>query len=376
MRIAVFVIIFVFVFSVLSPIELRAQVSPLCVYSRSESTAQDLKLTGSFNYVNDPDKNKPADTVGNIELNFDHFSDAPSLGFLIDANAKADLKKNKLSYEAKGRANMRSYWGNSDAFGNWELGTGTKPGPQEVINFEVKARVGLGYGRFRDVTPYSKALRIQTRLIEMRSLTKPLLPDALQALSDLIARQGELPDTAALVQSIAEIIETTKQLQKTPLGAIELLRIEEILLEKGDSKRCGWDVSVGVSYPLLDTARQTRELSLHTEFNYALAPAPRSQFTSQIGMDAQLDFLDEHVLMAEAKYLYRFSDKVDSQISYNFQSAKIRTSAPFETQNITLGINFQFEANLNLTAKLYLTHNTGFEEWAQRLTVTWNYDFF
>ncbi len=360
----------------MAPSVIWAQVSPLCVYSRSESTAQDLKLTGSFNYVNDPDKNKPADTVGNLELNFDHFADAPSLGFLVDANAKADLKKNILSYEAKGRANMRSYLGNSDAFGNWELGAGTKPGPQSVINFEVKARIGLGYGRFRDVTPYSKALRIQTRLIEMRSLSRPLAPESLQTLSDLIARQGEFADTAALVQGIAEVIEKTDQLKKKPLGAIELLRIEEILLEKGDSKRCGWDVSMGVSYPLVDTGRQTRELSLHTEFNYALAPAPRSQFTSQIGMDAQLDFLEEHVLIAEAKYMYRFSDRIDSQVSYNFQSTKIRTSVPFETQSITLGVNFQFQANLNLTAKLYLTHNTGFEEWAQRLTVTWNYDFF
>jgi opacity protein-like surface antigen len=352
-----------------------AQLTPLCVYSRSESIFQDLKLSGSYNYVNDPDKNRPANNVGNLTLSFDHFSDAPSLGFLVDANAKADLKQNKLAYEAKGRVNVRSYWGKSDAFGNGEIEVGTIPTAQGVINLGVKARAGLGYGRFRDVTPYSKALRIQTQLIEMKSLNQPLPAKILQLLSDLIARVGEFVDTALLVQKLAEILEHTESLVKKPLGAIELLRIEEILKE-GDNKRCGWDVNAGVSYQLVDTGGQPRELFLHTEFNYALAPAPRSQFTSKIGIDAQLDFLEEHVLIAEANYSYRFSDRMDSQVKYKFQSNKVRKSASFETQSIFIGANFQAQANLNLTVQLYLTHNTGFEEWAQQLTVTWNYDFF
>jgi hypothetical protein len=352
-----------------------AQISPLCVYTSAESTFQDMTLSGNYNYFNDQSTKGRVDSSGNLTLSFERITDAPSLGFLIDGNAKLSLDQEALSYEVKSKANMRSYWGGSDLFGNGEVETGTVP-TAEGVNWGAKARLGVGYGRFRDVTSYSKALRIQTRLIEMKNLLAPLSPEGLYELTGRITQRHEYSDMAALVQQIAELLEQVGKLQRKPLGAVELLRIEEILADKSDNKLCGWDVRVGVGYQLLGPSGQSQNLFLHTEFQYALAPAPRSQFISSIEFDSQLDFMEEHTLSAKANYTYRWGEQIDSNVAYKFQRNKLKKSSPFEMQSLAIRMNFQFQANLNLAIQLHLNHSTGYEEWAQQLLVTMNYDLF
>lgn len=367
------IVFFVSIIWAMAVVPAHGQLVPLCVYTTTQSTFQDLTLSGNYNYSKDQFKNRPALNSGSATLSFKHVSDAPSLGFLIDGSAKLSLENNVPTYEVNSRANMRSYWDQSDLFSDWGLEGETVPTAQG-INWGARALVGLGYGRFKDVTPYSKALKIQTQLIEMKSLPKPLSPETIQSLTKLIVKRGEFPDVPTLVQKLAEVVEQSDPMQKK-LGALELLRIEEIITGK-DNKLCGWDVSVGAGYELLDPSGGPRDFFLHTSFNYALAPAPRSQFVSKVSFDSQLDFFDEHLLGAEANYSYRFSDRIDALVKYKFQSNKLRKSSAFETQSIFVGVTFQVQANLNFQVQLYLTHNSGYEEWAQQLIVTASYDFF
>jgi hypothetical protein len=269
--------------------------------------------------------------------------------------------------------NLRAYLEQTNLFGfvGFEA-----QGATAFLSPGLRVSAGLGYGRFKDVTALSKALKIQERLLNLKALSAPLPAAVLFELADTIGRRLEFPDVASLVQRLEEIIEATDFVPQGQLGAVALLRIEEILNETADEKLCGWELRVGMGYELLDPHGGTRDWLTLASFEYALAPAPRSQFKSSLRFSSSLALLEDYVLIAQAHYGFRISESIDSQASYNFVRTQLKDRTPLDIQSLDLRLTFQVQANLNLAVQLEFTLASDFEEWTQGLTITANYDLF
>jgi hypothetical protein len=352
----------------------QPRIGPLCGYTPPRSEFRDLKLSANYRYYNDQFKDD-RDNVnsGSLRASFARFLDAPSFGLSQQANLKLDMTKEAFNYQAEGSVNWRAYVEQTNFFGFAGM---ESQGATVFKNPGVRASAGVGYGRFKDVTALSKALKIQERLVGLKALSAPLPADALFELADTIGRRLEFSDVASLVQRLEEVIEASGFVPQGQLGAIALLRIEEIVNETADEKLCGWELRLGGGYELLDPQGGNRDWLTLASFEYALAPAPRSQFKSSFRFSSSLALLEDYVLVAQASYSFRISETIDTQTSYNFVRTKPNMRSPLDIQSIDLRLTFQVQANLNLALQLEFTLASDFEEWTQGLTITANYDLF
>lgn len=352
----------------------QPRVGPLCGYTPPKSEFRDLKLSANYRYYNDQFKDD-RDNVssGSLRASFSRLLDAPIFGISQQANVKLDLTREQLSYQADGAMNVRAYLEQTNFFGF--VGAESQ-GATTLVSPGLRVSAGVGYGRFKDVTALSKALKIQERLLGLKAISAPFPAPVIFELADAIGRRGEFPDLASLVQTLEEIIEASGFVPQGQLGAVALLRIEEIITETADEKLCGWELRVGVGYELLDPQGGARDWLTLASFEYALAPAPRSQFKSSLRFSSSLTLLEDYVLIAQANYAFRISETIDAQASYNFVRTQLKDRAPLDIQSIDLRLTFQVQANLNLALQLEFTLASDFEEWTQGLTVTANYDLF
>ncbi|MCS6903071.1 MAG: DUF481 domain-containing protein [Candidatus Bipolaricaulota bacterium] len=369
------IIVLALAFWTAPPIWAQRGIGPLCGYTPPISEFQDLKLSGNYRYYNDPfTDNRSNDSSGSLRASFSRFFDAPTYGISQQAMARVDLDRGSVVYQADAALNLRGYLPETNFFGFTGIeGQGTSALPMPGL----KISAGGGYGRFKDVTPLAKALKIQERLLELKAIRSPLPPTAIFEIADTIGRRREFPDLAALVQNLEEIIERSGLVpQGQQLGAVALLRIEEILNETADEKLCGWEVRLGVGYELLDPTDERRELLVLASFDYSLAPAPRSQFSSKLQLSSAFPLFDDYVLLAKINYLFRLTESIDTQITYSFIRTKPRALEALDLQGLDLRLVFQTQANLNLALQLETSWANDFEEWSQRLILTLNYDLF
>ncbi|MCX8103917.1 MAG: hypothetical protein N3E42_05750 [Candidatus Bipolaricaulota bacterium] len=352
----------------------QPRVGPLCGYTPPRSEFRDLKLAANYRYYNDQfADNRDNVNSGSLRASFSRLLDAPAFGISQQATVKLDLTRDTLSYQADGAMNFRAYFDHTNFFGF--VGAEAQ-GATTFISPGLRVSAGLGYGRFKDVTALSKALKIQERLLELKAISVPLPATVIFELADTIGRRREFPDVASLVQRLEEIIEATGFIPQGQLGAVALLRMEEILSETADEKLCGWELRVGGGYEVLDAQGGARDWLTLASFEYALAPAPRSQFKSSLRFSSSLALLEDYVLIAQASYSFRISETIDAQASYNFVRTQLKARSSLDIQGIDLRLTFQIQANLNLAVQLEFTLASDFEEWTQGVTITANYDLF
>lgn len=352
----------------------QPRLGPLCGYTPPRSEFRDLKLSANYRYYNDQfADNRDNVNSGSMRASFSRVLDAPNFGLSQHATLKLDLTKDAFTYQADGTLNLRAYIAQTNFFGF--IGVETQ-GATTFVSPGLRISAGLGYGRFKDVTALSKALKIQERLLEMKAISSSLPADVILELADTIGRRAEFPDLASLVQRLEEIIEATGFVLQEQLGAVELLRIEEILSETADEKLCGWELRLGMGYELLDPQGGMRDWLTLGAFEYALAPAPRSQFRSSLRFSSSLSLLEDYVLIAQALYSFRITESIDAQASYNFVRTQLKDRAPLDMQSLEVRLTFQVQANLNLAVQVEFTLASDFEEWTQGLTITANYDLF
>ncbi len=352
----------------------QPHIGPLCGYTPPRSEFRDLKLSANYRYYNDQfTDNHDNVNSGSLRASFSRLLDAPTFGLSQQANLKLDLTRDTLNYQADGATSLRAYFEQTNFFGF--VGAEVQ-GATAFINPGLRVSAGLGYGRFKDVTALSKALKIQERLLGLKAISAPLPATMILELADTIGRRAEFPDLASLVQRLEEIIEGSGVVSQGQLGAVALLRIEEIISETADEKLCGWELRVGVGYKLLDPQGGPRDWLTIASFEYALAPAPRSQFKSSLRFSSSLALLEDYALIAQANHAFRISETIDSQASYTFVRTQLKGRTPLDIQSLDLRVTFQVQANLNLAVQVEFTLASDFEEWTQGLTITANYDLF
>ncbi len=376
----------------------QAQPLSVCDYTPAQSLFLDVNMAGNIRAINNPGDGDPIfNGTGKVDL----FSllDIPIFGFTGEASLDLDLidsSRNNLNISP----NFKYFLGDSNDFFLFFGGPNVQGVSFDLSTFlddlNVSAPSGWGYGRFRDVTPFAKAIEIQNRLSRLGKLEQPFTPEVLERIAQLI--DDVRPDTplSQLVNELQGVIETaingpevrsngqvgpdqeTSSNDEEPirLGAVSLLAIEKILQDSASSKFCGWEVSAGIEVqPGLENLFNLFLFS----FKYAVAPASRSQLL----VDTRLSFSSNifskqrgtFFMDAQMTYNYRVTDSINAQGRYVFLRSSEQGNTPIDIQALSL----LFQMNLNSSVGIAIDTNwskaSGTPGWSRSINIDLNVGF-
>ncbi len=348
---------------------------PLCNYTPAESRYASLTASLNFRYFDDQYRDTPDVSSGTLTLNYTSLFDSADSGYDSRVDAKVSYNDGEVAYSGVGSGSYRMYLDPGDlfAFGSAVLYLSsdyTSPGLSVVS--------GTGYGRFRDVTPLAKAIKVSETLLEMGSLSAALDDETLLAIAQEIGKRAEYPDIKDLVHKVIELINATGLVatETGELGPVEALRIEEIIQAVGDLRLCGWDVRAGIGYEVLNPYGEPQEFLKFAGANYAIAPDIHSQFLARLDFTSPLMSFASYTLTVAADYTYRINSELTFAAGHTFLRTKPVGEEPMDVQVIDFKGIYTGGANWTLTAELAFRWETGFEEWTKEFTITVDYTIF
>jgi hypothetical protein len=349
---------------------------PLCSYTPPESRYGALDLGFSYRSFDDQYRDNRSNTIGgSFVLDFMNLFDSASYGYNARANARLSYNQGEMSYSGLGTGNYQLYWEKGDIFG---FGGAVLRLSSAYRAPGVNIITGSGYGRFRDVTPLAKAMRIGGMLLEMKSLKGPLPDEALLAIAQEIGRQVEYEKLEQLVQKVAELIEKTGLVAAGKLGAVELLRIEEAIKAAGDKRLCGWDIRAGLGYEVSDPLGGPPDFLTRAELNYATAPSLDSQLLAKLELNSSFEFMENYSISGLVSYSQRVSPTLSYTASYAFLRLQQPGAAPqpLDIHALELKLLFTGGAGWSLTADLSLQRASDYEDWVKEFSLSASYSVF
>jgi len=349
---------------------------PLCNYTPPESRFTTLGLSFDYRFFDDQYRdNRNNLTSGSFALGFINLFDSASYGYNISLDAKIGYNQGGLSYSGIGSGSYQMYLEEGDLFG---FGSAVLRASSAYENFGLNVITGSGYGRFRDVTPLAKAMKIGDLLLEMGSITGPLPDETLTAVAQEIGRRIEYEELEQLVSKVAELIEGTGLVtaEGGKLGAVELLRIAELIEAVGDKRLCGFDFRGGLGYEVIDPMGGPQDFLTFAGFNYAFASDPSTQFLVKLDFTSSFEIFENYSLSGLATYAYRVSPALSYTASYTFLRTKQPAEEPIDNHLLDLKALFHLGAGWSLTADFSLKWEKGYEEWTKEFSITANYNLF
>lgn len=336
----------------------------LCDYHAPQTSLANLKLAFSYHYFDDPATAGVEVDSGRIALDYSQLYDSPDFGFTLSGAGSLDLAGFAVAGGlGQGTGTFRYYlsdelpvfgFGGADA--SYALG---QAGPA------VNVSVGLGYGRFSDVTPLAKAVKIQNDLLQLGAISTPLSDATLMAVATEIGKKAEYAATKDLVAAVEQLIE--KETGGT-LDARAVITIEDDILATGDSVSCGWAVQAGLGYELIDPAGGTQDLILTLSGDAAFAVKPGSQFALHASLHGPFDIAAGNTLMVTASWTYPLKRDVDLIMNYQLQRVQ-QGGAVTDSQSATFSVAFNV-GGANVSLQLGLTKAAGAADWSKDFTVS------
>lgn len=353
----------------------RAVPVSLCDYTPPQSRFIDLQAVGDFQFETGAGRERPV-YDGQLRMDGVYLSDTQTAGVSIEGNLQFDLGDQSLN-EVRLAPSYRVFVPGNDVFAFLGMDVNEPLRPEGLAFQDSSVLFGLGYGRFREVTPLAQALQVQSQLLRLGKLLEPLPDVSINHLADLISRHDSAQPLTTLMSDIAATLRDSGWIVGDPLGAPSLLAIEGILMDNANSKFCGWETQLAFDLGI-DPGLQgmpVLDFRYSLAFRYALAPAPRSQFVLNTRWAFTQDLFRTFFLNATASYTYELSDFISISSRYAFSRSSTRAVTPLDVQ--TLNLSFGFERSAwSLLLNLELARSTGASDWSRSLELNGGYEFF
>ncbi len=337
----------------------------LCDYHAPQTSMSDLKLSLSYRYFDDPATAGVDINSGRVTADYRRLFDSADFGYTIAGTAELDLANFELAGGLwQGSGTLRYYlrddmpiFGFGGAETSFSLGQ-PKPG--------VNVSVGIGYGRFSDVTPLAKAFKIQKDLLALGAISKPLADDVLMSVATAIGKKVEYKTIKDLVAAVEQIIEKAAGVT---LDARALLTIEDDIRATGDEVSCGWAVQGGLGYELTDPYNDSHDVLVTASADAAFAPQPGAQLVFHAGFHGPFDIMAENTLTVNVSYDYALKEDVDLVFNYQFQRIQPRGGAPAESQSATCSVVFNL-GGADVSIQVGLSKTAGAVGWSKDVTIS------
>jgi len=341
---------------------------PLCEYRSPLTDLSDLSIAFSYQYHNDPYGLKAEDVnQGHFNVSYVRLYDTPEFGF--DLSLQSDMAISVLdvsTYTMTADGNYKRYFASEGDYFAFAGGSARSSSSYQALGLSVN--LGIGYGRFTDVTPLAKASRIDAYLVNRGTLTAHLHPVDLQALTahlhpvDLQALASEIGSIASydslagLLAAVQDIIEGSGYLKAGGLDALDISEITLLIEEEGFSRYCGWDIKAGIGYQLLDPSGGANDVLITGALNYAFTTTPKAQF-----------------LVQAASYDYLIADFLTAGASYRF-SRETWGGIPTDIHRICFDIALKPLTAADVGLSVILEHRPYYTEWSVDIALSISMD--
>jgi len=337
----------------------------LCDYRTP--TTEFLRGEVSFFYQHSDDPATPGIDTSTGWLAFDAQSlyDTASVGFTFEGSGQLRFHNLSLVRASVGAAGtLRQYVATPLAFftfGGFEAALDTAhPQPR------LEAQAGLGYGRFYDVTPLAKALRIEARLLARGAIPVSLPNAVVLAMAEAIDQPEEIVAPADRVAAVVRLIE--EELRRT-LDAASVLMVEEVIASVGQERFCGWTVQAGMAYEFLDPKGGPRDFLFSLSLDAALAPEPASQLLFKAKISGPPWITEQHTLTADVTFDHQLDGITRFTTRYTIRHDKPRGQVPAGVQSAVFQLGFDL-GWVGVSLEMEFSKVAEAPAWTQHIVIT------
>jgi hypothetical protein len=337
----------------------------LCEYYSPVTYLSDMRLSFAYRYFNDAATPDVDANFGRIMLDYDQLFDSPDFGFTMYGSAEVAIDGFvPVGWLGQGAGTFRYYLAEDTplfAFGGLDASLTTgQPQPG------VYVAVGIGYGRFTDVTPLAKAMTIEDELLDLGAFAGPLGDETLMNIASLIGREIEYDSIKDLAAEVETLIEDETSVQ---LDARALLTIEEVILATGDNRKCGWAIQGGLGYELVDPFGGVRTIVLSISGDAAYANGPKDQLLFHANFSGPFDLLNENMLTATASYEYALAEECTFRADYTLQRVQPLglTASTSHAAGLSLGFDL---GGADVAVQVSLTREAADPGWSVGVSIS------
>ncbi|EIJ43873.1 hypothetical protein BegalDRAFT_3047 [Beggiatoa alba B18LD] len=349
--------------SVASAIELTDYVTPDSFYQQSY-------LSGSFN-LNSGNQDQTSYN-GSFSGSYDMTYSTLPFVWDVAVDGRTDFERGgesdastDKSYDFFASTTADKYFNDNSllfGFGSADLGYRRLLGADEADDPYAKLGVGVGYGRIYNATPLAKAIRVVEDLVKYQVLSKEPSTKGYMELASVIDRESEFISKYSLkeykkywVEAMEDILRRDGVLKTESLGALGVIRIQEILFDERVNKReHGWVVRGGVGYIASNYDGSDSDPSLDVIFEYGLPIGlqwqliERAEYSTILGGDVGHRF--RNIL----SLTYEITDAIDWENEWELDYLKPTDTPPDNIISNTLASTLRYYLTNRLSADLTL----------------------
>jgi len=342
----------------------------LCNYTIPETTYQSLDLNFDYHFYDDPELSDAGDiNRGSAFGNYGFIYTHPDYSLNLASNASVSLSQDELTYDAVGEARYNAYLTETDLFGFGGFQTTLSSSFSE--NVGVKVLTGSGFGRFKNVTPLVKAVLIRN-MLQRRYVTDDVLPARLtRQIAQLIDKMGPEKSLDETVSDITDLLESDPDFEVEKLGAVEVLRVREIIQEGTDQRLCGWEIRAGLGYEAIDPQGEARDFLVDGAIRFARPFTTSSQLTLGLDFTSPFELTESYTINALASYTYQFNRNVDTKFQYSLLYKQ--GNALYYNHNYSATADIRIRRDLTSSVTVKLNDNSGYEEMTKEITIGLSY---
>jgi hypothetical protein len=202
----------------------------------------------------------------------------------------------------------------------------------EADDPRVDIELGVGYGRTINATVLKQAIRMNEDF-KKYDVIKGNMPDkALLELARVIDRESEFRSEYGSVEyrkfwyeEMERVVRESGVLTGENLGAIGIIRIQEVLDEPTAQRWHGWAVRGGVGYRVSDYDGESGDPSLSARFDWTRPANIRLQFTNNASFSTVLEDDPVYSFQEVFRVDYELSNRIDwynsFQLNYDIPTA-------------------------------------------------------
>ena len=331
----------------------------LCEYRSPMTSLADAGMSFSYRYYDDASTSAVDVNSGRIDLTYDQVFDSPDFGYSLGGTASLGVEQFVPSdWLGQASGTARWYLWEEEAvfvFGGVETSVATSQ-PQPG----VEVRVGVGLGRFTDVTPLAKAINIEEALLEDSAIFDGLPDDVLLSIASTIDRIDEYEEVKDLVTDVESLIEAVAGVE---LDARALLTVEDIIVSESEKRKCGWAVQAGIGYELIDPYGGAQNVVVAGSANAAFTTTPDDQLLFNASFSGPFDILDENTLAVRFSYESEVSE--DSTLVLDYVLQRVKPAGQPVTSSHVASLSIQFDIQgVDMGLEVALGKETGDPGWS------------
>jgi len=300
-------------------------------------------------------------------------------------------KETKYNYNADVEWQVKKYIRQTqDSFGSIKLHSGYF---KDCDRPPVDLTVGLGFGRFVNVTPLAKAVRVEDFLLNENLLYDDLPAETMIQFGQIIERKSEFENRYGSTykhhwyDEMAKLIRASGMLKAEEINAIGIIRMDEVLFrQKVRDRFYGWDATLGVKRELL-TCQKSQEAKSALSFgrNSLLASKTkaditiryshplgwRSQWNERFIINSPMDneFAKSYELTLHSDFTYEMTNHIDFALNHLIilEREKVLPAIDtfdnsfdtFFTNSLRISFLFYVENSVNLVTNMQIDKTSG-----------------